>query len=118
MLISDNISFEGESPGSAQSAVGGSPALVQPVAGISPRSTPANTINPYRIPKSLLQKAIGVPQRVAKSMGSVPNRVTAQILSKVPPAVIYPTVNAARDTGKRLLFFFSLELLSKLRNLI
>jgi hypothetical protein len=61
---------------------------------------------------------MGAPGRVAKSMGSVPNRVTAGLLSKVPLAVIYPTVNTARDTGKRLLFFFSLELLSKIRNLI
>jgi hypothetical protein len=57
---------------------------------------------------------MGAPGRVAKSMGSVPDRVTAKLLSNVPLAVIYPTVNAARDTGKRLLFFFSLELLSKI----
>jgi|694.fasta_scaffold00001_229 hypothetical protein len=121
MLIFDSSEGEsgssqsvGGSLGPVQSVVGGSPASVKPAARIIPISTPANTISPYRIPKSLLQQAMGAPGRVANSMKGVPDRVTARLLSNVPLTVIYPTVNAARDTGKRLLFFFSLELLSKI----
>ena len=126
MLIFDSVS-EGESGsspfvgggslGPVQPAVGGSPAS-KPVAGISPRSKPVNTINPYRIPTRSLQQAMGAPRRILKSMGSVPNRATAQILSRVPLSVIYPIVNTATNTGKRLLLLFSFELLSKIRNLI
>jgi len=115
MLISGSLS-EGES-GSSPSVGEGSP-VSKPVARISPGSTSVNTINPYIIPESSLQAAMGVPRRIVKSMGSVPNRATAQILSRVPLSVIYPIVNTATNTGKRLLLLFSFELLSKIRNLI
>ena len=115
MLISGSLS-EGES-GSSPSVGEGSP-VSKPVARISPRSTSVNTINPYIIPKSSLQQAMGAPRRIVKNMGSVPDRATAELLARVPPAVMYPIVNTAMDTGKRLLLLFSFELLSKIRNLI
>jgi hypothetical protein len=116
MLIFDSVS-EGES-GSSPSVGGGSLGPVKPAVRGSPASKPVNTTNPCRIPKSSLQTAMGVPGRVAKSMGSVSDRGTAQLLARVPPAVIYPIVNTAMDTGKRLLVLFSLDLLLKIRNLI